>query len=535
MLQTPWGCAWLIALSLLQPGKSRHLETSAATYELDARADERSAKGKAKLDELAASANESPCYQHALRRLTNGCAALDADTQARLAVAFANCHLQLSGLDTYECSPAASIEECTKPMVTRSPNSLAYNVYTHFYTHAESMCYFLQGAAFQARTEHLVTALHDGARLVAAQLDEQKVATATIISKQIAAAESASMLLSAQARARDEVQLLSTTTADSLSAARLAIDEAGGASRAALEGLKRDTEEINLKSRSLLGGLDRLIGLQTALLGEFMDVRSVVFFVCAIVLTLALSSSRRTSAARLPALVLLTANVLLEKLLSSLLLHQGGAIAGAAPVVEAELVMLWVWRMRKLVFTLVCLTMAFSAITYRDLGQQAVLLLEELKLVHRNDSEELLDKIKRLEDSTAALRSQRDTAAALLRSTMKRIHRRASSSPLSPRLSRSPHRRRSPLSPQAARGGRLHSPNAVASPPRVGASADALDDLGLRPPPVVTRDSEQMGAWARGSGSPTGSMWSLASGDDGTPKRRSVRLATKQSGPVRNA
>ena len=36
-----------------------------------------------------------------------------------------------------------SLIECTKPMID-SPSSVAYTAYTHFYTHAESMCFYLQ-------------------------------------------------------------------------------------------------------------------------------------------------------------------------------------------------------------------------------------------------------------------------------------------------------------------------------------------------------------------------------------------------------
>ena len=40
------------------------------------------------------------------------------------------------------------LKERTKPMV-ESVNSIAYSAYTTFYTHAESMCFYLQSEAFQ--------------------------------------------------------------------------------------------------------------------------------------------------------------------------------------------------------------------------------------------------------------------------------------------------------------------------------------------------------------------------------------------------
>ena len=50
-----------------------------------------------------------------------------------------------------------SVEACTRPMVD-STNSIAYNTYIHFFTHAESMCFYLQSSAFQAATEQAATA-----------------------------------------------------------------------------------------------------------------------------------------------------------------------------------------------------------------------------------------------------------------------------------------------------------------------------------------------------------------------------------------
>jgi hypothetical protein len=65
---------------------------------------------------------------------------------------FTNCHLEKSELETYPCTEEMSLAACTRPMAD-STNGIAYVAYTHFFTHAESMCFYLQSAAFQAATE----------------------------------------------------------------------------------------------------------------------------------------------------------------------------------------------------------------------------------------------------------------------------------------------------------------------------------------------------------------------------------------------
>lgn len=115
---------------------------AAGVFQVDDAAAHRAAAGKAQLELLH---SDQSCSALAVEKLQNGCREMGDVEQSRLAVHFTNCHLAKSGLATYECSATMSIEACTKPMVD-SPASLAYTAYTHFYTHAESMCFYLQVA-----------------------------------------------------------------------------------------------------------------------------------------------------------------------------------------------------------------------------------------------------------------------------------------------------------------------------------------------------------------------------------------------------
>merc|ERR1719316_618020 len=111
------------------------------------------------------------CWDSAVAALESGCRSMDDARRSRLAVMFTNCHLEKSGLTTYTCTEAMSVEACPRPMVD-SVNSIAYSAYTTFFTHAESMCFYLQSEAFQRATEVAVDALHASAAGTARQLDE---------------------------------------------------------------------------------------------------------------------------------------------------------------------------------------------------------------------------------------------------------------------------------------------------------------------------------------------------------------------------
>ena len=131
-------------------------------FQLDASLERRAAAGREQLELLKRDAASSPCWEAALSKLETGCRVLDDETQSRLAIAFTNCHLAKSGLPTYACTDAMTVEACTAPMAA-STSGLAFSSYTTFFTHAESMCFYLQSEAFQRATEHAVDALHASA------------------------------------------------------------------------------------------------------------------------------------------------------------------------------------------------------------------------------------------------------------------------------------------------------------------------------------------------------------------------------------
>ena len=334
---------------------------------------------------------------------------------------FTNCHLEKSGLQTYECTDAMDIVACTRPMVD-SVNSIAYSAYTTFYTHAESMCFYLQSEAFQRATENAVDALHASARGTAAQLGELQIQATHVIndtkairSEQAAAAEAAQALLAGQRVASAELGELSAKQTAAFDRAESSIQQLGGESQAALAEIKRGADEIGSKQGVLLGGLDRILSLQGSVLGEvcnaaaalaretrsrpavcavdlpwqswlspstilspcaliqFLDIKSVFFYFCAVLLALALTATHYTAAARLPIFAMLTANLTLERLLAAYVFPP------AASTGSVESLHYWFGLVRRFTTTLAAAALGYAALHHTDVGKKTLSALDELK------------------------------------------------------------------------------------------------------------------------------------------------------------
>lgn len=91
------------------------------------------------------------CWKNALNELEYGCKHLTDDVQRRLALRFANCFLEKAGQVTYPCDNDEDISSCLSSMTTNG-----FTAFTNFFTHTQSMCYFLQSQAWQESTEDTV-------------------------------------------------------------------------------------------------------------------------------------------------------------------------------------------------------------------------------------------------------------------------------------------------------------------------------------------------------------------------------------------
>jgi len=274
-----------------------------------------------------------------------------------------------------------SLMECTKPMVD-SPSSLAYTSYTHFFTHAESMCFYLQSKSFQRSTESLIGALQSTSHTaldrlgeLGQQTKEQVHAARQLLAGQQAAAAAAAEQERRLTDASMQLTTLQATQSESFGKAQLSIDGLSNTSRAALLELKRDTEELGNKQRSLIGGLDQLLSLQSSLLGEFIGFKTAIAVVCGAILATLFTSMERTAEARYPLFALVLCNAFLEKMLI-------GLLCGSADATESAYA--WLWRLRNLNVLALLIVLLVAARRYTDKHRQTHAKLERIE--HRQES-----------------------------------------------------------------------------------------------------------------------------------------------------
>lgn len=402
---------------------------SRPVFQVDPHVGARIEEGKAQLDKLVTDPAAQGCWSKAVSALKAGCRSMDDTQRSKLAVTFTNCHLEKSDLPTYACTDAMDVAQCTRPMVD-SVNSIAYSAYTTFYTHAESMCFYLQSEEFQRATEHAVDALHASAQGTADRLVELQAQashmvddTKAIRSDQRLAVEAAQELLAGQQKASQELGALSEAQATAFANAERSVKKLGGESQAALRELKKGAEEIGTKQGLLLGGLDRVLSLQGSLMGEFIDVKTVFIYTCAVLLALALTSTKPTAGARLPLFALLVASLVLERLLALMLCSPERASPEAVASLHG-----WIGMLRRAVGGLGLGLLFHAAFHHTDVSKRTLLTLDELKAMHTAHTCEMQERLARLEKEAAALRRKETSSMAIAVQALK--HGRRALSPI---------------------------------------------------------------------------------------------------------
>ena len=243
-------------------------------------------------------AEHNECWEEAISRLQDGCSQLTDIEQSRMAIAFANCHLSKSALETYPCDDDQTIEECTKDM---AKNVLAFNTYTEFYTHTSDICFYLHSKIWQKRTEETVNRLTTSSKEVADQLEVSLANQQKVLESQ------KNSLLNQDQMMENEVYLKNALKSSAENAKEAFLD------------MKKATAEqkavLMQTFDSLFKGVDRITKLQSMLLGEFMTLHSLGFYLVSILACYIITSAPRTAASRLWLFIVLTIHILIERII----------------------------------------------------------------------------------------------------------------------------------------------------------------------------------------------------------------------------
>ena len=215
--------------------------------------------GEAGLKELEGKAAHSPCWKEAVEKLDLSCKRLSDMQQSKLAVAFANCHLDKSGRATYPCTEEMSVRDCTETMDTE-----AYQTYTHFFTHTGHICYFLQIELWQGKTEGLIGRLSHTSTEALLKLERSLEYHETMDEKQDTALQN-----------QDKILEQDRQIASSLRKTRADMQASFGEMSAMAEQQKAMLGEM---FGSLQGSVEAVRGLMSLVVVEFVGWGTVVWF-----------------------------------------------------------------------------------------------------------------------------------------------------------------------------------------------------------------------------------------------------------------
>ena len=114
------------------------------------------------------------CFTRAYTAMgRGGCRSLEEGGKRRLAIYFANCHLEITGRETYPCPPEQELRECTRIM-----DATAYTEFSAYTRHVDVLCYTIESKVWREETAQVVQRLLSGAN-----------DTAQVLSKVIYASE----------------------------------------------------------------------------------------------------------------------------------------------------------------------------------------------------------------------------------------------------------------------------------------------------------------------------------------------------------
>jgi hypothetical protein len=290
------------------------------------------------------------CWQKAIEMLDTNCKRINDEIQSRLALAFTNCFLHKSGQNTYPCDSSLTIKDCIKHM-----NDRAFNTYTEFFTHTQSVCFYLSTELWQKNTETTIDKLSITSSKVSDRLED--------------ASQQLKQLHGLQHKSIESQTLLN----NELIAARNAMKE-----------FKSSTNEQRFIVKEIL---DRFIKLQDFVLIEISYGYSLLFLVISMIVVYLMTTPSRTNEARLWLFIILIINLFVERLIASYSVDEQLGLKSTSILINDR-----IWLSRKISLGLMLAVFVWFAITYKNYAFVNYNILNEHTL-HLNNIQNQLNQL----------------------------------------------------------------------------------------------------------------------------------------------
>ena len=265
------------------------------------------------------------CWTNAIQSLHTNCKDLNDEVQSRLALNFANCFLKRSGRESYPCDDNRKVEDCLKDFTDR-----AFNAYTQFFTHTQSVCFYLRSELWQRNTKLTIDSLTKTSIHVKDRLEDA--------SKRL-----------------HELNGLQELSIDS----QKTINDELIATKNSINDFKRSSAEQRFIVREIL---DRFIRLQDFVLVEISYGYSLLFFFISLFVVYFITTPVRTNEARLWLFIVLIINLFVERLIASYSVDEQLIALKSTSIVITERI----WLARKITLCLMSAIFLWFAITYKN-------------------------------------------------------------------------------------------------------------------------------------------------------------------------
>lgn len=299
------------------------------------------------------------CWTGTVLSLQEGCKHVTDVTQSRLALAYLNCFLQVQGREPYQCDDGMRVSECMLDITESDRSSLAT-----FFTHTQNICYFLQSQVWHENTQATITRLSQTSSEVAENL-------------------AATTDLQREALRNQEIIIQQSVNLSHV------INSSSENLHAVISDFRKTTDEQRLLINDIFG---KIASLQRTMLGEFSGFYSIVYYTMSVLLSYLVTSTPRTGSARFWMFGIVTANILIERLIIYV------CTSGLLEVNNSEeAAYSWHVFCRKVSGVLAVVVLLIHAVRYRDLNAlNNQLLLDikaELRHLRGKDPALSLDKI----------------------------------------------------------------------------------------------------------------------------------------------
>ncbi|KAK2850941.1 hypothetical protein Q5P01_007217 [Channa striata] len=325
-------------------------------FGLSAGFDSDSERGRIQLrrvQKLATKHSYGDCWARALEQLDAHCKDLTSESQSWMALRFTHCYLSSSGRNFPACPEGSEVSKCTGAM-----DAVAFNTYTEFFTHTHSICHFLQSEAWQNRAENTIYRLTESSAGVAEQLQSTKQMAEDLIEAQSAA-------LKAQQEILNNGEELRLTLRESAQG---------------LQAVFSELSSLNMEQQVVLSELfNRVSFLQNFVLMEAHSLSSCCYNAAALFTAFLLTSTQRSSRARLLLLALVCLNFYLERKIYQFVLN-----SDHAEHKQMELVNVYVSILRRFMVCVAGCVLLYVCVRYRDPVQQSLQVLQQLRETQRS-------------------------------------------------------------------------------------------------------------------------------------------------------